>query len=162
MCGVEIDMSSFRVVAKSMYLVLRKWINLLLHPSKIGKLYFSYIEIPVTTNCTLRCENCANLMQYYEPQPFIDAKTILSDIDKLLQSVGIIDTFGVLGGEPLLYPNLFEVMEKLINSDQIRAVRLVTNGTLFPNDQLISLLKNKKVTVMLSDYGSLSKEKKYQ
>ena len=33
---------------------------------KLGKVDIPYIELVLTTKCTLRCESCNNLMQYFD------------------------------------------------------------------------------------------------
>ncbi len=38
--------------------------NLRIFNYKYG--YYEYLEIPITTKCTLKCEKCANLIPYYK------------------------------------------------------------------------------------------------
>ena len=118
--------------------------------------FFSYIEMPLTTNCTLKCKGCANLMPYYSVQPFPAKEELLDDIDRLLNAVRGIGVFGVLGGEPLLYPQIDAVLEKLLYSERVGLVEIVTNGTVWPKESTIDLMKNPKTVVRVSDYGSRS------
>ena len=46
-------------------------------------------------------------------------------------------------------------MDYAIGNEIIKSVEVTTNGTILPNEKQISLLKNKKVLVRISDYGVL-------
>lgn len=126
-----------------------------------NNLSLSYVEVVVTTKCTLKCKDCANLIQYYQLPYFIEIRTIKRSIERLLESVKSIARFRILGGETLLYPNLNEVVDMLVKSDKIGAIQIVTNGTIVPtNELLINALQNNKVSIAVSDYGNYSSKRK--
>lgn len=119
-----------------------------------------YLEIVVTTKCSLRCKDCANLMQYYNYPYFIEIDIITKSILRLLDVVDSIDKLRILGGEPFLHPNLDEVIDLVASSDKIKEVQIVTNGTVLPVKQsLINILQNEKVSIAISDYGKYSSKK---
>lgn len=77
----------------------------------LGKYLFIYqIEMVVTTKCSLRCKDCSNLMQYYKSPYHVDIKKNLKALKNLLDNVDEIGTLTFLGGEPLLYPDLVELL----------------------------------------------------
>ncbi|MCI9535331.1 MAG: radical SAM protein [Lachnospiraceae bacterium] len=125
------------------------------------KLAISYVELVVTTKCSLRCKYCSNLIQYYDihtKKPYDSKlnKNILA-INKLLTVVNVINEFCVLGGEPFLYQDLFELLRYLLSRNEIKNIVITTNGTIIPNDDLIHLLQNKRFCVRISNYGNKSK-----
>ncbi len=119
-----------------------------------------YIEIPVTVRCTLNCKHCANLMQYYpkEQQKDIDIENLISNIQKFLDNIDYILKVRLIGGEPFLYQNLLTIIELLEKSEKVQEINIVTNGTIVPSDYFFEQVKNKSVTVSISNYGELSRK----
>ncbi len=117
-----------------------------------------YLEMPLTTRCTMRCAKCANLMQYYARPwdlPPADAKRY---IKKLLSTVDHVFDFGLIGGETFLYAGLAGMVAQLCRSGKVGRVSLTTNATVVPKDEaLLRALSNHKVYVKISDYGPLSR-----
>lgn len=135
--------------------------NLITKFKKLFNSYLSlnYVELVITTKCTLRCRSCANLMYKYNKPYNVDLSIIKKSINKLLECCNEIKMFRILGGEPFCNPELKNILEEL-NSSKIKQIVIVTNGTIMPkDDDLIELLKNNKVVVEISDYNNLSSKK---
>lgn len=131
-------------------LIKNRWL------SKKGLLHLSYFEVVVTTRCTLKCKNCANLMQYYKNPKHVPWEVIENSVQRLLESIDRVDSVGILGGEPFLYPELSRVVELLESSPKVRAIRVITNGTLIPkNEEVLKALTAKKVVVQLNSYSNV-------
>ena len=139
--------------------------KLLLNPKRIilnliGKeLNVSYVEVVLTTFCTLNCKGCSALMPFYKKRNHLDLDIIIKSLDTLTDSVDSIQKLRLLGGEPLLYPNIIELIKYTLKNDKIKNVIIVTNGTLILSNELIELLKNNKCGVYISDYGIISIKK---
>ena len=103
----------------------------------LHKVYFNYVEVPITTKCSLRCKECANLIQYYQNGEFFDYKKIINDIHKLSQVSERIEMLRILGGEPLLHPDLKNIIEEILKNKNIRNIQIVTNGTMIFNENII-------------------------
>lgn len=141
---------------------LRQFILLLFFPFLLAKnrwllkekpLHLDYFEVVVTTRCSLRCKNCANLMQYYHKPEHVEWDVIERSVKRLLECIDKVERVGILGGEPLLYPELPKVIDLLEASPKVRAIRVVTNGTLIPkNEEVLRALANSKVVVQLNNY----------
>ena len=137
----------------------------LLNPKRIllnliGKeLNISYIEVVLTTFCTLNCKGCSALMPFYNKRKNYDLDVIIKSLDTLTESVNSVQKLRLLGGEPLLYPNIEELIKYTSKNDKIKNVIIVTNGTLLLSDELIELLKDNKFGVYISDYGEISIKK---
>ncbi|MDD5133028.1 MAG: radical SAM protein [Candidatus Nanoarchaeia archaeon] len=90
----------------------------------------------LTYDCNNRCKWC-----YASPSGFkkrlMDFKKIENYL-KLMKSLGI-KSLGLLGGEPTLYPNLFEVI-KLAKRYDFK-VTLYTNGRKLSNEDFVKKLK---------------------
>lgn len=116
-------------------------------------LHLSYFEVVVTTRCTLKCKNCANLMQYYHQPMHVQWGMIEKSVKRLLECIDRVEKVGILGGEPLLYPELDKVIYLLESSSKVKAIRIVTNGTLIPKDEnILRALTSRKVVVQLNSY----------
>ena len=126
----------------------------------LHKVYFNYVEVPITTKCSLRCKECANLIQYYQNGEFFDYKKIINDIHKLSQVSERIEMLRILGGEPLLHPDLKNIIEEILKNKNIRNIQIVTNGTMIFNENIIRVLKNKRVSVDISNYKDISRNYK--
>ncbi|SCY77284.1 hypothetical protein SAMN02910441_02321 [Ruminococcus sp. YE282] len=121
------------------------------------KLYLPCLEVPITTHCTLCCEKCSNLIQYYKSPYHVDYEKLILNISKLCECVDGIDCLRILGGEPLLAPNLSEILLAVSCMNKIKNIVIVTNGTLVFTDQCVGILKNnKKIKISISNYKKKS------
>lgn len=124
------------------------------------KIAMRYVEVVVTTKCSLKCKNCSNLIQFYGGKDGIkqsydtELKNNIKSIEKLLPFINVLAELRVLGGEPFLYKNLNEFLKFLSTQEKIKGVAVTTNGTIVPSDDVLETLKsNKKFSVTISNYG---------
>lgn len=94
---------------------------------RYGRLH-DYLRISVTDRCNLRCLYCMP----EEGVQFAASETLLSydeivEIVKVGASLGI-TKLRITGGEPLIRPNLHELISKLSAIPQIEDIALTTNG----------------------------------
>lgn len=131
-------------------------VNLRIFNYKYG--YYEYLEIPITTKCSLLCKHCSNLIPCYKKRNDYDINLLLKSINIFLECINNIVYVRILGGEPFLSDNLYSVLNFLIRKDKIQIIEVVTNGTVVPNDKkIINLLKNNRVRVSVSDYPNVDK-----
>lgn len=76
------------------------------------------------------------------------------DIQTLLANVSTIQSIHIIGGEPLLFKQLPELMHFLANQNKIKALELITNATIPFSQTLLDSLAYKKTRVIISDYSS--------
>ena len=115
--------------------------------------YYEYLEIPITTRCSLRCKHCSNLIPCYKKPSDYDLDLLKKSIKSFLECINNIVYIRVLGGEPFLSKNLYDVIKLLLNSNKIQRIEVVTNGTIIPTDKkLIDILKNRRIIVCISEY----------
>lgn len=117
-------------------------------------LILPFVEVCISPQCTLRCRDCANFMQYYDKPKPMDLPTVKSWIDALLESVDHILTFCIMGGEPLMQKQLPELVAYILSQSKIQHLLIVTNGTLKPRDELVALMRNNpRTSIRFSNYG---------
>ena len=120
-----------------------------------GEVGLARLVVVLGTKCSLRCKDCNNLMPHFKPQKDLNEDLIIHSLDKITKEVNSILKCELIGGEPFLSKNFERVMDYAIGNEVIKSVEVTTNGTILPNEKQISLLKNKKVLVRISDYGVL-------
>ena len=113
---------------------------------KMGDPFFpAFIMMSITNRCNLHCKGC--WVEQTKPPMALSLK----------QMQGIVDTaqkynskfFGLLGGEPLLHPDVMALIE---NNPQAY-FQLFTNGTLLDEDTCARLAKLGNVTPLISIEG---------
>ena len=130
-----------------------------------GRLEIPYIDLVITTKCSLHCTECSNLMQYYgkprKPSYHTPIESLITDMTTLLKIVDHVQTMTIIGGEPFLHPHLNRLLSFLCEEKKIRRIQIISNGTVVPDKNVInSCLKSKKVTVLISDYESAGVDQK--
>jgi len=127
--------------------------------------YLGLLNFSITSYCSLSCNHCSQLIPYHNNKSHYVVKDIVNDLDRLL-SVSYVSTLSILGGEPLLHPDLSELLKKISAMEYLErcdTVRIVTNGTmLFSAEQLNAFSKIRQrgvyIYVYISNYGSKSKQ----
>ncbi|MCR8746702.1 radical SAM protein [Romboutsia lituseburensis] len=121
-----------------------------------NKLYLHRIDISLTNRCTLKCKKCNMLMPYFEKPMHKSLSSIKENIDLYFKWVDNVETIKLLGGEPMLYPYLIDVIEYLNEEykDRIDNIDIFSNGTLKLSNEILTTLKRHKVTVQISDYSN--------
>lgn len=121
-----------------------------------GKLVMHRVDVVVTERCSLRCEKCSNLMQYYHNPQNLDIKEIKKSIDTFLEVVDTLYELRFLGGEPFMNTDLYELVDIYKNHSKVKKIAIYTNATIFPNEHQREKLKNSKMIIRMSDYNELS------
>ena len=86
------------------------------------------LEVNVTFHCNMRCTSCSHLAPLYRKQN-IDPARLRADLTLLAESYHA-SYVKLLGGEPLLHPDLLEVIDAVRSSGVSDTVLVCTNGTL--------------------------------
>ncbi|OCX42952.1 radical SAM protein [Campylobacter ornithocola] len=121
-----------------------------------GKVDIPYLELVLTTRCTLRCESCNNLMQYFSPsnQYTCTLEGIIESLELLLSKVDSIARVRIIGGEPLLFKDLPQLIDYLDTQKKILTFDILTNATIdFKEDLILKFKKSRKARkISISDY----------
>ena len=133
----------------------RKYEGVVEHAGKEG-IVITHLELVLTECCTLRCRDCANLMQYYKHPEKLDTEKIINDFNRFLRSIDLLLELRLLGGEPFLCIDIDKIISEFSNNEKIKRITIYTNSTIIPAENVLNSLKNKKVSIHLSDYGKVS------
>jgi hypothetical protein len=120
-------------------------------------LFIRSVDLILTEKCSLKCKDCANLMQYYDNPINIDGDELFNDLEDLVAVADEINEIRIIGGEPLMNKNFHEISLKAASYDCVNKVVIYTNGTICPPDEKLKSLKNGKIFVFITTYGDLSK-----
>ncbi|MGX3012014.1 radical SAM protein [Helicobacter sp. 23-1044] len=122
-----------------------------------GKVDIPYFELVLTTKCSLRCESCNNLMQYFDSKNAYTCSLqgIIDAVSAILDKIDCVRNVRIIGGEPLLFKDIAKVVEFLDSKKKVRSFDIVTNGSIVPkNDLLLALAKSNKSSITISDYSA--------
>ena len=115
------------------------------------------LQIAVTERCSLKCKECTALIQYFKNPKHMNIDITLESLNNVLTSVDYVERIVLIGGEPFTYKNLYKYLEVLKKYHNIGVIAIVTNGTIIPSIENIKALKDDRILVQISNYGSLSK-----
>lgn len=114
------------------------------------------LDLVITQKCSLRCRDCSNLMPYFKNPINYDLEEIRRYLQNLFSVVDEILDLRIIGGEPFMNKDIGLFIEEAIRLEKVDNVTIYTNATILPDKDLIETLKNKKVRLEITDYGSLA------
>ena len=100
----------------------------------------AYLSIVVTNNCQKNCSYCIN--NETDKSLNLNIYKAINQIQKLVKRYHVKEAI-LLGGEPLMHPNLFELIKQLREDSGLEFIRLTTNGILLNNETFIKQLVDK-------------------
>ena len=118
------------------------------------KVYFSYFSLIPSKVCNLNCRDCLVFTPYNRHKTHRPLEEIKQELALLFSCVDTVGFFHISGGEPLLYPQLGELLAHIAECYSSKIVRMgiVTNGSLLPSEKLLSILKRYDIQVECDDY----------
>ena len=116
------------------------------------------LEVFLTERCTLKCRDCSHLIPYYEHPIDFSPHKIISDLEKIMKVVTYIDDLILLGGEPLLYKDIDQIIRWGKSQEGIGTITIISNGTVIPSESGVRAMIEAKVRLRLSDYGRNSRK----
>ena len=121
---------------------------------KKNKVYFSSISFLPSTACNLNCRYCLNFNPFSQEFYIREWDALVRDIDLFFSCVDRIMLFHISGGEPMIYKytaDLVEYIDKNYGS-RIDTLRVVTNGTIVPKDDILLKLSQCRIELIVDDY----------
>ena len=92
--------------------------------------YLDYLEFHTNDHCNLNCNNCNNFSNYVKGEVFNDYERIKKDLSRIREIVDHIRRIRILGGEPLLNPELPRFIRLARELYPYSELVIVTNGIL--------------------------------
>ncbi len=139
----NVDFSDLSTFVNEWYLRFKDQLNL-------GR-----VAQPITQKCTFKCKDCQLLMPYIDNPEHDSAEMTRRDVDAFFSLVDYVSDFDIIGGEPLLAPTLNEHICYVSDhyGQKIGNLQLITNASMLPSEDLLSILKNHNIHVRISDYS---------
>ena len=121
-----------------------------------NKIFVELAQICLTERCTLTCKKCAHacyaVTKDAEDMPL---EMVYKSADSFFLKVDYVQEFVLIGGEPLLYNELFESIEYIGERyrKQMDVFSITTNGTILPSEEVLQACKKYDVTFRISNYS---------
>lgn len=96
---------------------------------KNKKRHLSQVEFHIVDHCNLNCAYCDHFTPL-APEWYADINKIIADFHQMAKIYDSIGKIYVLGGEPLLHPQLLDIFKPLKEIFPDSEVTLITNGIL--------------------------------
>jgi hypothetical protein len=123
------------------------------------KLFLHCVDLMITEKCSMKCKDCANLMQFYETPVNDDTAEILQSIDRFCSIVDEVNEMRVIGGEPFMNKDAHIIIRRLIDEPKVVKVLVYTNATIVPTKHQMAMMSSSKVLFFITDYGALSRNR---
>lgn len=145
----EIDMRYFNhnVSEKKLYKELQRKFN--------GKVVIPFADFSISTACSLKCKNCSQWMPYLKTKKIVPAAEIKNQLKEIFKYVDYIHIISPLGGEAFLNPDFDIILNELLEYKRIGKIgyiRIVTNGTIYPDEKIREILCRPDILVLISNY----------
>ena len=121
-----------------------------------GKNVIAFADFSVATACSLNCKACTQWMPYLKNRKLFSAQEVHGWFENIFQWVDYIHIVSPFGGEAFLNPEFADILEDMLiyqKEGKIGYIRLVTNGTVFPDEKLQKMLCNPNILILVSNYG---------
>lgn len=89
-----------------------------------------YIQIRIVNHCNLNCKYCGSCCNVNEEHKYVDTAKFERDLKRLKHYLPRIESIKVLGGEPLLHPEIVKIMEIIRSYYPDSYLEIATNGLL--------------------------------
>ena len=116
------------------------------------------LEMHVVDHCNLNCAGCVHFSPCFpKKNPVFDVR--MKDLEEMRKLFPDITILSLLGGEPLLSPDLCRYMEKARALFPHAEIQLITNGLLLPqmNEAFFACAREARITIVISEYKPTSR-----
>lgn len=120
----------------------------------LDKVYVTSGCIVPDTHCNLNCKDCLNFTPYIKKHIRRRIDELIDDINLYFKWVDFSERYQISGGEPLLYPDIIELVKYIGENyrERINIFEIVINGTIVPSDGLCDAMSKYNMTVYLDNY----------
>ncbi len=127
---------------------------------KFGMLYTDITQISLTERCTLKCRNCAHgCYAVGADSKDLSIEEVYDSADYFFKYVDCVREFVLIGGEPLLYRKLDDVIQYIGEKyrDKMVLFSITSNGTIIPEKKVLEMCRKYHVLFRISNYSSTIK-----
>ena len=115
--------------------------------------YLSQVEFHLVDHCNLNCAHCDHFTPLAK-EYFADIEDIVNDFKKLKKIFDNIGKIYIVGGEPLLHPDLLKIFNPLRTLYPKSEIIIITNGILLDKqkDEFWEKLKEYDIALSMTHY----------
>jgi len=119
--------------------------------------YLPYLEFHVADHCNLNCKACEHYSGLVKEPHFPNLKKFTRDFERLHEFIDDINMIRILGGEPLLNPELNEYIKLSRRLYPQAIIHVVTNALLLPKmpEEFFETLRQCNAGITISFYPPL-------
>lgn len=113
------------------------------------------LEYHLVHSCNLRCAGCSHYSSLLNKLTYVPLEDIINDLTLLKSKVGNHPfTLRLLGGEPLLHPQICECLNEIRNIFSECNILIVTNGILLKkmSDKFYDICRTSHIELDITDY----------
>lgn len=113
-----------------------------------------YFEVPITDKCNLNCKGCLFACNALEGNEHVEKEQIINDAKRMSELFYDVPWIRILGGEPLMHPDMKEILITYRKYFPDSEIDLCTNGLLIPklSEDVFQCLSDNLITVHVSGY----------
>jgi len=119
----------------------------------VDNLIVNHIDVVITEQCSMKCRDCSNLMQFYSRPRNSDTNLLFKSMDRLMECVDHLNELRVIGGDPFMNKEIHKIISKVVEYKNVDNVVIYTNARIVPKGENLNCLKNKKVRLQITDYS---------
>ena len=118
------------------------------------------LSIHIVDHCNLKCELCCHNSQFVNGEVFVELEQYVRDLRRLHELVDDIKQICLVGGEPLLHPDLPKFIDMTRKIYPYAQILVVTNALLLQQSKsdLLECLKRNEVGLDISLYPPMHKQ----
>lgn len=116
--------------------------------------HLSYIEIDITNHCNLSCKGCTRLCDIDKTKKFTNLETFTNDLNQVKKLFKHVNAIRILGGEPLLHPELSDFIHNARKIFPQSAINIFTNGLLLNkmSKNTLKTIKDNNAYFIIANY----------
>ena len=116
--------------------------------------HLAYFEINIVDHCNITCKGCSHFSPIAEKR-FSPLEVIQSDLRRMSElTLGKVDEFHILGGEPLLHPDLLKILVTARECFPDTVISLISNGVLLlkQEQEFWDVCYENRITIEVTKY----------
>jgi len=117
------------------------------------------IALLITQRCTLNCNMCGACIPLYVKPKEDSIGLIKKELDSIFKLFEYVEIFEISGGEPLMHKDIVDIVKETLKYiNYIGTLRITTNGTLLPSEELLKTIEQnkEKMLIKIDNYGDVS------
>ena len=116
--------------------------------------YLPYLEFHIADHCNMNCKYCEHYSGLVQTPKFTNLERFTRDLEQLHKFIDDIGMIRILGGEPLLNPEVDEYVKLCRRLYPLTKIFVVTNAILLPKmpDKFFDTLRENNASIHISFY----------